>query len=239
MSDISKMTKHEMGKLFDQSIIGAYPDEHVRKLAENAVKYNMRTVHPCNVHYVEIVKEVIAGTDVCLGSGAIGFPLGSDSPTVKARSAEEMVAQGARSLDLTMNYGALMTGRYSVVEEELRLFREITKGAEAKCIIEVCMLTDDQIRTACKLVVQAGLDFVKSSTGQIQGPTMEQVCIILDSIKGTNTKCKVAGVKFPRPQNAMAFLLAGVERIGSQQCAEILDGVDLLRERGIIPPYQG
>lgn len=234
MADIINMSKKDLGQYFDQSIIGCYTEDQVRKLAQNAVDYNMRVVHPCNPHYVGIVKEVIAGSNVLLGSGGIGFPMGDDTPAVKAKCTLEMVAYGAQSLDLTMNYPALINGNYKLVEEELRLFSEITKGLESKCIIEVCHLTEDQIHTASKMVIEAGIGFVKSSTGQLQGPTIQQVCIIVEECKGTDTKCKVAGVKFPRPQNAAAFLKAGAERIGSQACVEIIEGIQFMNDKGLL-----
>jgi deoxyribose-phosphate aldolase len=145
------------------------------------------------------------------------------------------VKLGCTTLDFTMNLPAFQSGRYDIIAEEFKLFKEVAGNIETKVIIEVCKLNDEQIRTACKMVVDAGIDWVKSSTGQYQGPTMQQVAIILDSLKGTNTHCKVSGVKFPRPQNAYAFLSAGVEIIGSQGVVEIIESFDLLKELGVLP----
>ena len=108
-----------------------------------------------------------------------------------------------------------------------------------KMIIEVCYLTDDEIRTACELVAEAGIDWVKSSSGQYDGPMLEQVMLMADCVKGTATKVKVSGVKAPRPQNAYVFLMAGAELIGTRAAIEILNAFDTMRGIGVIPPYAG
>jgi len=108
-----------------------------------------------------------------------------------------------------------------------------------KMIIEVCYLTDDEIKAACELCIEAGIDWVKSSTGQYAGPTLEQVILMADCCKGTNTRVKVSGVKDPRPQNAYVFLRAGADLIGTRQAPQIIDSFDTMRKIGIIPPYEG
>jgi deoxyribose-phosphate aldolase len=138
-----------------------------------------------------------------------------------------------------MNHRALNSDRVDIVEEELRLFADVAKDVERKVIIEVCYLTDDRIRQASEIVAGLGIEWVKTSTGQYQGPNMEQVAVILDTLKGSNTRCKVSGVKFPRAQNAYAFLMAGVEIIGSQGVVEIIEGLDKLRALGVLPAYEG
>jgi deoxyribose-phosphate aldolase len=62
---------------------------------------------------------------------------------------------------------------------------------------------------------------------------------MVDTLKGTKTKVKVSGVKFPRPQNAYAFLLAGAELIGTRAAPQIIDAVDTMRKIGMIPQYKG
>ena len=66
---------------------------------------------------------------------------------------------------------------------------------------------------------------------------MDQFLIMQKAVAGTRTKSKVAGVKFPRPQNAYAFLLAGADLIGTRAAPEIIDHFDMMREIGMIPAY--
>lgn len=184
------------------------------------------------------ISEELAGTDVLIGTG-INFPMGVDTPAAKTKAVEEALRLGCNTIDYTMNHRALTSGRADIVTEELRLFAETAKDVERKVIIEVCYLTDDQIRQATDIIAGLGIQWVKTSTGQFQGPTMDQVAVILDQVKGSNTRCKVSGVKFPRPQNAYAFLMAGVEIIGSQGVVEIIEGLEKLRALNVLPAYAG
>ncbi|MDR1214984.1 MAG: hypothetical protein LBK54_13050, partial [Propionibacteriaceae bacterium] len=75
--------------------------------------------------------------------------------------------------------------------------------------------------------------------GQFEGPTMDQFLVMKKTLAGTPVKLKVAGVKFPRPQNAYAFLLAGADLIGTRAAIEIIDALDTMRQIGLVPAYQG
>ena len=88
---------------------------------------------------------------------------------------------------------------------------------------------------ACRLVAAAGVQYAKTSTGQFEGPDMRQFLVMRDTLRGTPVKLKVAGVKFPRPQNALAFLMAGADRIGTRAAPEIVDALEMLREIGMVP----
>ena len=104
-----------------------------------------------------------------------------------------------------------------------------------KCILEVCYLSDEEIATASKLVAEAGVEYVKTSSGQFEGPSLEQFLVMREAVRGSSVRLKVAGVKFPRPQNAMVFLLAGADRIGTRAAPEIVDALPTLRDIGMLP----
>ena len=134
-----------------------------------------------------------------------------------------------------MNVGALKDKKYKEILSEFRDYKKAAGPAATKMIIEVCFLTDDEIATACKLIAEAGIDWAKSSTGQFDGPSLEQVMLMVDTLKASKTHVKVSGIKFPRPQNAFAFILAGAELIGSREAPEIIDSFEKLRKIGMIP----
>lgn len=92
-------------------------------------------------------------------------------------------------------------------------FSANASAAMTKMIIETCMLTKEEIVTATKLVAEAGIDWVKTSTGQYAGPSVSDVILMVEALEGSDTKVKVAGVKAPRPQNAFAFILAAVTKM--------------------------
>lgn len=231
MSDVRNLSIKELGQYFELSIIDLQAKEKMAKSINRAADYNLSGI--IVPHFlIDYTRELTEGTGLRIGS-AVCFPSGADDPSAKALSAEKLAEKKVTDIDFVMNYGALVLGYPELVEQECALIRKAAPNVVLKMILEVCYLTDDQIRTACEIAAANGIDYIKSSTGQVQGPTIEQACLIVDQTKKYGMHSKVAGVKFPRPQNAMAYLLAGIEKIGTQQPFEILDGIQVLRDRGI------
>ena len=235
--DAKKATKENVGKYLELFTPEIKSESELGKWCEIAKQNNLRS-YLAYVQWLPQLVQYFKGSDIKVGTG-ITFPLGVETPATKAKAVEEALRLGANTIDFSMNYRALNSGRPDIVKEEFRLFAGLAKDVETKVIIEVCFLSDEKIREACGLVADAGINWVKSATGQFQGPSMDQVAIILDSLKGTDTRCKVSGVKFPRAQNAYAFLMAGVEIIGSQGVVEIIEGLEKLRALGVLPEYEG
>jgi deoxyribose-phosphate aldolase len=239
MIDFSKMTKKETGKLFDYAILPKQTTEReIREGCRKAIAYNCRAFCYSSTYWTRIVSEELCGSDL-LNGAAIGFPFGQQSGWLKALEAEEAVRLGATVLDDCMNVGALKDRKYKEILQEFRDYKRAAGPAVTKMILEVCYLTDEEIVTACNLVAEAGINWAKSSTGQYVGPSLEQVLLMVDTLKGTDTKVKVSGVKFPRPQNAYTFLMAGAELIGSREAPEIIDSLDTMRKIGVVPAYTG
>lgn len=239
MVDLSKMTAHQLGKCFDQSVLPKNTTEQeIREGCRVAVEYNCAAFYSSAAYWTPVIVEELAGSDV-LPAAAIAFPFGAATSKAKAAEAAEAVALGAKALDSVMNIGALKSGHLADVREECAAFVDAAEGNITKMILETCFLTDDEIKQACEIVIESGIDYAKSSSGQFEGPSMEQVLLMLDSCKGTDTLVKVAGVKFPRPQNAFAFLRAGVDLIGTRDAPSIIDALDQLREIGLVPAYTG
>ena len=138
-------------------------------------------------------------------------------------------------MDLVLNVGALKDRDHGTIREELASFAKAAGKAVTKCILEVCYLTDEEIASGCRMIAEAGVAFAKTSTGQFKGPTLEQFLVMKGALAGTEVKLKVAGVQFPRPQNAYVFLLAGADRIGTRAAPEIVDALDGLRRIGLVP----
>jgi len=238
MVDLSKMTKKEVGKLFDHSVLPKeVTEKDIREGCRVAKEYNCATFYSTTSYYTAIAKEELAGTDILIGCG-VGFPFGGQPTELKVLETKLAVEAGCDVIDFSMNIGALKSKHYEVVRQELKDFKEAAKGVITKVIIEVCYLTDEEIEMASKMVAEAGIDYCKTSSGQFQGPTMEQFLIMKKALEGTDVKLKVSGVKFPRAQNAYAFIMAGAELIGTRSAPEIIDGLDMCREIGIIPAYK-
>ena len=239
MVDLAKMDKWTLGKCFDHSVLPKNTTEDdIRKGCREAVKYNCAAFYSATPFWTPVVVEELKGSDVLPATG-IDFPFGASPGAVKAFETEYAVKAGCRAVDTVMNIGALKDRKYETVKRELNDFKVAAGGALTKVILEVAFLTDEEIEAGCKLVAEAGCDYAKTSTGQFEGPSMEQFLVMKRALVGTPVKLKVAGVKFPRPQNAYAFILAGAELIGTRAAVAIIEALDTMREIGLVPPYEG
>lgn len=239
MVNLAKMDKWALGKCFDFSVLPKNTtEEEIIKGCAEAKKYNCAAFYAATNYWVPTMVRELEGTGIHVGVG-LDFPFGANTAYLKAKETEEAVKLGATALDIVMNIGALRSKKYDDVKEELRAFKEAAQGNLTKCILEVNFLTNDEIKAAAQMVAEAGIDYVKTSSGQFEGPTMDQYLIMKEAVEGSATKTKVAGVKFPRPQNAYAFLLAGADLIGTRAAPEIIDALDTMRKIGMVPPYEG
>ncbi|MGA4670229.1 deoxyribose-phosphate aldolase [Propionibacteriaceae bacterium Y1923] len=233
--DLSAHTKDTIGKFFDHSVLPKNSTEDdIRQGCRIAKQYDTAAFYASSGYWLDVMKEELADSDVLIATG-VDFPWGAQPTTLKAAETEYLVKKGAQALDICINVGAARSGHWDVVEQDLRAFKDAAGGAVTKAILEVCFLTDDEITRAATLVAEAGLDYVKTSSGQFEGPSMEQFLVMKRAVAGSSTRTKVAGVKFPRPQNAYAFILAGAELIGTRATPQIVEAFDSLREIGLIP----
>ena len=238
MIDLTKIDRSNAGKLFDHSILPKQTTEQeIRQGCREAVRYGCAAFYSATPFWTPVIKEELQGTDILIGTG-IDFPFGASPGIVKIFETEHAVKAGCTAVDIVMNIGALKSGRFDVVRNELADFVKSAGNALTKVILEVCYLTDDEIVTACRLVAESGVAYAKSSTGQFEGPNMTQFLLMRKTLENTGVKLKVSGVKFPRPQNAYAFILAGADLIGTRAAPEIIDSLDLMRVIGLVPPFQ-
>jgi deoxyribose-phosphate aldolase len=234
MLDLQRLDRKALAKALDFSILPKETTEaEIRDGCAVTRRYGFAAFYSSSAYWTPLIRQELAGLeDVEIGTG-IAFPFGAAAPAVKAFEVEDAVGRGCTAVDMVLNIGALKSGHYQVIEEELRLFVRAAGPAVTKCILEVCYLTDAEIATACRLVAAAGVAYAKTSTGQFAGPDLQQFLLMRDTLRGTPVKLKVAGVKAPRPQNAMVFLMAGADRIGTRAAPEIVDALDMLRSIGM------
>ena len=235
MIDFTQLNAQALAKTLDFSILPKQTTEaEVREGCAITRRYNFAAFYTSSAYWSPIVRDELADMhDVEIGTG-IAFPFGCVPASVKAFEVEDAVKRGCTTVDMVMNIGALKSGDHKVVAEELRLFTQAAGDAVTKCILEVCHLTDEEIATASKLVAEAGVQYVKTSSGQFEGPSLEQFLVMRDAVADAPVRLKVAGVKFPRPQNALVFLKAGADRIGTRAAPEIVDALDTLRNIGLV-----
>jgi deoxyribose-phosphate aldolase len=196
--------------------------EEITKLVEEAKEFNFASVciNPTWVSYAsELLKE--SSVKVCT---VIGFPLGANTPEVKAFETKNAIENGADEVDMVINISALKDNNDELVERDVRAVVEAAKGkALVKVIIETCLLTDEEKVRACELSVKAGADFVKTSTGfSTGGATVEDVALMRKTV-GENVGVKASGGvrNLKDLENVVAV---GATRIGTSSGVKIVQG---------------
>ncbi len=213
-----------IARYIDHTNLKAYASrEDIIKLCEEAKKYGFYAV--CvNPYRVKVAKEALKGTGIKVAS-VIGFPLGATPTEVKVFEAEKAIEAGADELDMVMNIGALKDGDLEYVKKDIASVVETAhnRGVLVKVIIETCYLTEEEKVTACKLAMDAGADFVKTSTGfGTGGATVEDVRL-MKSVVGDRLGVKAAG-GIRTYEQAVAMIDAGASRIGTSSGVKIVGG---------------
>lgn len=156
----------------------------------------------------------------------ISFPQGLNAPEIKRAEAEWALEHGAVELDMVMNISALKSGDHAFVARDIRGVVQVAEqaGAPVKVILEVCLLTDDEIVTACQIAEREGARFVKTSTQtQPGGATVEAVRLMRASV-GPEVVVKASGY-ITDIDKLLALYEAGARRFGTGYTARILDGL--------------
>jgi deoxyribose-phosphate aldolase len=176
-----------------------------------------------NSYWVPVVADVLAGSDVRVGS-AIAFPYGSAPTRIKIAEIEASLEDGATAVDMVVNIGALRGRDFTLVETEVVELRQRCAGrALSKLIFEVGFLTDDEIVTLTKIGVAAGVDYVKTSTGSQAFPNEAQVRLMLEHTAGTATQVKVSGLPRTFTLAATLWMLdLGVDLMGTRSAAALV-----------------
>ncbi|MBO4326480.1 MAG: deoxyribose-phosphate aldolase [Clostridia bacterium] len=156
--------------------------------------------------------------------GTMGFPSGGELTEVKVLTAQRMLEAGCDEFDMVINIGALKSGLYDFVLNDIRSVVEAVPGHTTKCILEVTRLTDDEIKRGCELAVKAGITFVKSGTGWMPNPTTVEHIKLMKSVVGNAAQIKAAG-GIRNIDTIAKMTEAGCTRfgIGLQSCKKIAE----------------
>ena len=192
----------------------------VLRLCGEAKQYGFQVIFipPC---YTADAVEAVAGSAVRVGI-PIGFPLGGHATRIKVAEAMEGVRQGAVVLDMVINVSRLKSGDLDAVRQDIAEVVRATPDAEHKVILETCYLTDQEKMTACRLVVEAGADYVKTSTGFAAGGATAADVRLLKASVGGRAKVKASG-GIRDWHSAREMLEAGADRIGTSASLKIME----------------
>lgn len=212
----------KLNKYIDHTLLKADASkEQIETLIEEAKKYDFASV--CvNPTWVNFAAQALKATDVKVCT-VIGFPLGANTPELKAFETSDAIQNGADEVDMVINIGALKSRNFDLVERDIRAVVEAAKGTLVKVIIETCLLTDDEKVKACQIAQKAGADFVKTSTGfSTGGATVEDVALMRKTV-GPDMGVKASGGARSY-EDALAFIKAGATRIGASSGVAIMEG---------------
>lgn len=194
------------------------------RLCEEAAthKFAAVCVPPC---YVGLAANQLRGTGTNVAT-VIGFPLGSSTTAVKVAETKDAVENKADEIDMVINVGAIKSGMWDAVTADIRAVVEAAGDAKVKVIIETSQLTDDEKVRATECTIEAGADFVKTSTGFIGGgATVEDVMLLRRTIEEKGSSCRIKASGGIRTKaDALAMIEAGADRIGTSAGVAIVTG---------------
>ena len=214
----------DIAPLIDHTLLNplATP-EQIEKLCQEADRYQFAAVciYPC---YVRLAVELLQRKNpkVCT---VIGFPSGANTSATKLYEAREAVENGAAELDVVINLGWLKIGKTEEIHREIAQICEET-GVTVKAILETTLLTDAEKRIAAEICMDAGVTFLKTSTGWNGGATVADVKSLYELAK-ERVGIKASG-GILKVEQAIDLVIAGATRLGTSR------GVDLLRQRDTV-----
>jgi len=213
-----------IANLIDQTLLKPEATgEDIVRLCREAAEHSFCSV--CvNPHWVRLARTTLGRSSVRVCT-VIGFPLGANRTSVKTAEARLALAEGAVEIDMVQNIGALRSADLATVQFEIAELAEIAHAGKAllKVILETCLLTDDQKRTACRLAVDAKADLVKTSTGfSTAGATEDDIRLMRQAV-GPAVGVKASG-GIRSLEALRRMVAAGATRIGTSS------GVQILRE---------
>jgi len=217
------MNDFQLNRMIDHTLLKPEATgKDVIRLCGEALEHDFWSV--CvNTHYVSLAAEQVRGSPVRVCSIA-GFPLGAVKSEVKAFEAEEAVGDGASEIDMVLNIGLLKSGKPAEAMKDIEgVVKACAGDALVKVIIEAALLSDGEKREACRIAVEAGASFVKTSTGfGPPGANVHDVRIMREAV-GPDLGVKAsAGIRTAAA--AVDLVRAGASRIGTST------GVGIMKE---------
>ena len=186
--------------------------EEIQSLCKEAIKYNFYAV--CvNSSYIPLAEKELKDTGIKLAA-VVGFPLGAMATKIKIAEAQYCIANGADEIDVVMNLGSFRSGKYDEVLNELVDLKQAIGDKVLKVIIETCYLSEEEIISASKLVMDSGADFVKTSTGFGSGGATFKDVELMKRTVGNATKIKASGGIKDR-ETALKYIEIGAARLGT------------------------
>lgn len=222
-------TKEQLAQYFDHTILDCMATEDdIRRTCEQTVQYGFYAV--CvQPRWVSLCADILYQSPVKVVS-VVGFPCGTQTPKVKAFEANAVIMDGADEVDIVADLASVLSGDADYLRrdfgEVLKVCRQMKPAVPLKVIIESAALNEKQIRFVCRIAEEQGVDFLKTSTGfhKAGGARIENVKLMAEAAP----RCKIkasGGIK--TAEQVLAFIEAGVSRIGASASVQIMEQFNL------------
>ena len=228
------MTESDVAARIDHTLLKAEATQaEVLRLCDEAMTYGFHAV--CvNGRWLSLTADRLQGTTVAV-AGVVSLPLGADTTKIKVAQAQDAIYAGADEIDMVADLAAIVAGDAKYLLHQFLSVRKVCRSMRPavllKVIIESAALTTEQKVFACQVAEQAGVDFLKTSTGfhPAGGAAVEDIALMKRTAPGCRIKA-AGGIK--TAQQAMAMLEAGAERIGTSAGVAIIEEIRA-NDRGI------
>ena len=207
------MTKKEIAKMIDHTLLKPATTAQIVKLCAEAKEYGFASVcvNPC---HVKLAAKELAGSKVKVCT-VIGFPLGENTTRTKVFETKEAIKNGATEIDMVMNQSLAKANAWRKVTKDIAAVKKVCGHILLKVILETCNLTQKQLIAACNACIAAGADYIKTSTGfGAGGATVEAVSLMADIAHPQGLKVKASG-GIHNYEEAAEMIKNGADRIGA------------------------
>ncbi|HWR66813.1 MAG TPA: deoxyribose-phosphate aldolase [Bellilinea sp.] len=220
-----KLTTQEIAQMIDLSCVRTTSSKSdIEEMVAAARKYQFGQVSVLQC-FIPYTWQLLQGAENIHVVGNVSFPTGSDSTTVKVVQAKEMVETGCDEIDVVINVGKLRSGALSEVEADLKAVVEAARPLPVKVIIEVMVLTPEELQIACEICLRVGVTFIKTGTGWAQRGTTVGDVRMIKTIIGERAKIKASG-GIRNLDTVVELYQAGARRFG----VNLKSGIEIVEE---------
>lgn len=206
------VTEKSLHKMIDFTLLHNTDTEaDIRDFARKTIDGNYAAAYVMP-NYSGLMAELLKDTDIAAG-GAIAFPTGAEPLAVKVAMVKYHISVGAKEIDYVIDIPTLKSGKLDALRTEALAIIEAAQGRIVKAILEVTILTDEELAKAAKIVADAGVDFIKTGTGTQPNPTTVAHIEKIRAAVGSDVGIKAAG-GIRNADTVVEMLRLGVRRFG-------------------------
>jgi deoxyribose-phosphate aldolase len=216
-------SRAELAARIDHTLLDPAATDHEVRMACEIARRNQCATVCLNSNRVAEANQILQGSGVGIAA-VVGFPFGASHLDAKAREATLAIADGATEIDMVIDIGRLKDREHDAVRADIASVVAAAAAHPVKVILECARLTEDEKRDGCRLAVEAGATFIKTSTGYLgHGATIHDVVLIRTAV-GPDLGIKASG-GILYYEDAVAMLEAGATRLGMSHTQQVLDSI--------------